>query len=460
MLAIRQPCDSAVAVRPAFVRCRCTIFPRQRASITAHAAPLGVAHPPTSDVLNWLVEQQDVQPSALQVDRVLMGERGWGLVATAPIAADAVILSVPLPAAITSEGAQDSAWSIHMAGQLLEQLKLGQAAVKRPWLDALPEHVPLPWLYWTSDQLEELQDADTIEEALRMHAVYEDACEVSSPHCWTFTLPGLTGLARSSPLHQLRCDPEPREESPSFIQFTPSIVTGAPRSPPLSQMFGGAFNEAQIAWALSLVHSRSFFERGTRVWVPGIDMCNHSLTPNAQVRTVHSPATCQGASASEEVAPPQPPEPSRFELVAGGAGLRWVMQKGMLAAVWDCPLQCKDKRKQDWQQHHCTSCIWVFTLSYILPCVTWCHFIGCRAGDEVTISYGSWPSDVFLLFFGWVDPAGNPNDAAVLFVDLLDLATFHQRCAAAQPSNTAQEAAQTAAAVAALMGVSSSMYAR
>ena len=38
----------------------------------------------------------------------------------------------------------------------------------------------------------------------------------------------------------------------------------------------------------------------------------------------------------------------------------------------------------------------------------------------MTISYGPWPNDVFLLFFGFV-PDNNPHDTAVLFEDLADL---------------------------------------
>ena len=59
-----------------------------------------------------------------------------------------------------------------------------------------------------------------------------------------------------------------------------------------------------------------------------------------------------------------------------------------------------------------------------------------REGEEVTISYGSWPNDVFLLFFGYVD-AGNPNDAVCLFTDLLDLTTFNQRLVPAAEADTA-----------------------
>lgn len=114
-----------------------------------------------------------------------------------------------------------------------------------------------------------------------------------------------------------------------------------------------------MAWALSLVHSRSFVQAGRHVWVPGIDMANHTLEPNATIRCLQSPGASQGAAALEEVCPPAAAaaaaqEPSRFELVAGEEGI--------------------------------------------------------AAGDEVTISYGSWPSDVFLLFFGFA-PGGNPHDS-------------------------------------------------
>jgi hypothetical protein len=56
--------------------------------------------------------------------------------------------------------------------------------------------------------------------------------------------------------------------------------------------------------------------------VPGIDMANHSFTPNAGVRASHSPEACQGRSAVEDVCEPPEPEPSRFELVAGEAAIR------------------------------------------------------------------------------------------------------------------------------------------
>ncbi len=47
-----------------------------------------------------------------------------------------------------------------------------------PWLDALPAHVDLPWLYWSDAELAELQDEDTLAEAQHMRGVLETACEV------------------------------------------------------------------------------------------------------------------------------------------------------------------------------------------------------------------------------------------------------------------------------------------
>ena len=44
----------------------------------------------------------------------------------------------------------------------------------------------------------------------------------------------------------------------------------------------------------------------------------------------------------------------------------------------------------------------------------------CRKGEELTISYGAWPNEVFFLFFGFL-PEHNPFDAVVLYHDLDDL---------------------------------------
>ena len=56
----------------------------------------------------------------------------------------------------------------------------GVAAAKSaaPWLDALPTHVDLPWLYWNDAELAELQDEDTVAEAQHLRSVFDAACEV------------------------------------------------------------------------------------------------------------------------------------------------------------------------------------------------------------------------------------------------------------------------------------------
>jgi hypothetical protein len=51
--------------------------------------------------------------------------------------------------------------------------------------------------------------------------------------------------------------------------------------------------------------------------------------------------------------------------------------------------------------------------------------LGINKGEEVTISYGDWPNDVLLLFFGWVpELKENPHDSVVLFSDLRELAMY------------------------------------
>ena len=48
----------------------------------------------------------------------------------------------------------------------------------------------------------------------------------------------------------------------------------------------------------------------------------------------------------------------------------------------------------------------------------------CRAGEEVTISYGSWSSEVFFLFFGFLPP-DNPWDSVLLFRELSEMIAYH-----------------------------------
>lgn len=165
---------------------------------------------PTS-LLQWLIASQNASPPSLKVERTYQGpDRGWGLVATQDIPADGVILSVPLTAAITSQvaiktfitqftyvyaqsslksppsnssliffqGVSESEWSVHMVGILLDSLQENQSSPIQPWIDALPTHVPLPWLYWSEDQILELQEPETVAEALHLRNVLTITAQV------------------------------------------------------------------------------------------------------------------------------------------------------------------------------------------------------------------------------------------------------------------------------------------
>ena len=68
---------------------------------------------------------------------------------------------------------------MHMAGPILDALEQGQSSPILPWLDCLPEHVPLPWLYWTEEQIIELQEDETVTEAIRLREVLTFAIEAS-----------------------------------------------------------------------------------------------------------------------------------------------------------------------------------------------------------------------------------------------------------------------------------------
>jgi hypothetical protein len=84
-----------------------------------------------------------------------------------------------------------------MAAQLLDKRRaaaaaagdaLSQARSTQPWLEALPAHVDLPWLYWSDAELAELQEEDTIAEARQLATTFQSACQVTAPvvlvaHC-------------------------------------------------------------------------------------------------------------------------------------------------------------------------------------------------------------------------------------------------------------------------------------
>ena len=67
-------------------------------------------------------------------------------------------------------------------------------------------------------------------------------------------------------------------------------------------------------------------------------LCEHSGDPCAGSRIVHSPEAVQGHTALEEVCEPAPSQPSRFELVAGSAGIRQVSLRSAHVRFPTCSL--------------------------------------------------------------------------------------------------------------------------
>ena len=144
--------------------------------------------------------------------------------------------------------------------------------------------------------------------------------------------------------------------------------------------------EEDLRWATAVVHSRVFVRSDggitQRLLVPGVDMCNHDAERyNAVVRVVTSPDTCQGAAATEDIAPP-----------SGGRDV---------------------------------SCDKYFEL-IVDP-----DGEGVEEGEEILISYGDFPNDVFFMYFGFIPRGPNPNDTVRLFDadDLVD--DLVQHCASA-----------------------------
>lgn len=217
-----------------------------------------------------------------------------------------------------------------MALQLLEQAALGEASPIRPWLEALPQHVPLPWLYYNEEELAAIQDEDAMLECRQLRGIFSAACEVRGcSFCHTIRVWGPRSWGSKWSLRLIT------RSHPSCLQSqTLGVAPGREQTCPARcaarplQEAGGAHSPERVAWALSVVHSRSFISGGYHVFVPGIDFCNHSPQPTAGVRCVHP--LSQGAAAAEEVCPPSAPEPSRFELVAGEDGIRCVMNKGVV----------------------------------------------------------------------------------------------------------------------------------
>ena len=252
-----------------------------------------------------------------------------------------------VPFGLTLRGESDDdgndAWSSRMAMEILEELHAStstststsstSAYDRSVWLSSLPRPAPeTPPLDFSDEELAMIEDEDVVAEARAVRAVHERACE-------------------------------------TFADRLAAI---------------GATME-DLRWATSAVHSRVFARRDeatgktTRILVPGVDMCNHGGPDgyNAIVRIVTSPETCQGLSATEEIADVSArdadAEEKFFELVVDPDGQ------------------------------------------------------GIEAGDEILISYSNtFPNEPFLLYFGFV-PSNNPNDAFALFRGGVDDLITHCR---------------------------------
>ncbi|KAK9901334.1 hypothetical protein WJX75_007184 [Coccomyxa subellipsoidea] len=295
-----------------------------RLSFAANTSPRACA---ANDdrLLIWLVEERRALPGELKIGVNDLGGSGRGLVAQEDVAPGEILLSVPLDSVFSDLETDESShlsWSGRMALKLLEQRAqcdsgTADGSCLCPWIASLPQHVHLPFLYFSQEDLTACQDEGLIREA----GAIRDSAEA-------------TFQSEQDRLAEIGCGWE------------------------------------DMQWAMSVLHSRCFLVGSppVRTSVPGVDMANHSFEPSAAVRLVHSPEAVQGRDAVEEVCAPPPAEPSRFELFAGEGGI--------------------------------------------------------RAGDEVTISYGPWPNDVYYLFFGFV-PRDNPFDVSVLFGDLQQMVAFH-----------------------------------
>ena len=269
-----------------------------------------------------------------------------GVEAVRDLAPGETLARVPFGLTLRGESDDDGtddadAWSSRMAMEILEELHASTSSTsastsaydRSVWLSSLPRPAPeTPPLDFSDEELAMIEDEHVVAEARAVRAVHERACE-------------------------------------TFADRLAAI---------------GATRE-DLKWATSAVHSRVFARRDeatgktTRILVPGVDMCNHGGPDgyNAIVRIVTSPETCQGLSATEEIADVSSrdanAEEKFFELVVDPDGQ------------------------------------------------------GIEAGDEILISYSNtFPNEPFLLYFGFV-PSNNPNDAFALFRGGVDDLITHCR---------------------------------
>lgn len=299
--------------------------------------------------IEWLVKERELEPKPCGVDVTdEAGPKGRGLVANRNFAPGETLASMPVHVGIGTPVKTKSgqSWNLEMASQMLDERNAGRSTAKgrEPWWEILPKDNASPVLFeFTEQEVNELQDEDTVREARLMREIFETEAEET-----------------------------------------------------ISDSTGISWGFEELSWASSMMQSRSFVTEGEHWTFPLIDLCNHDFEPNAQVKSIRSPDTCQGLGALEEIAAVEgiDPGPDRFALIAGEDGI--------------------------------------------------------RAGEEVLISYGNWPNDVFLLFFGFVPPH-NPHDAVVLFNSAEELVEWvvQKRC---NNKNNAQYVKQTAQALQAALG--------
>ena len=283
--------------------------------------------------MRWL---GDATNDASLVDKIEIQERAKtfgtrGVAAVRDLAPGETLLRVPWR--LVSESSADAdgdgdgrdAWSTSMGMEILEELYGGNDDGRRTWLMRLPKPAPeTPPLHFDDDELAAIEDDAVEAEARAVREAHERAVDGCSDR--------LEAIGKT------------RED---------------------------------LRWATAVVHSRVFTrrdpsaKRATRLLVPGVDMFNHdSERYNCIVRVVTSPDTCQGAQATDEIAPSMSTstrdEEKYFELVVDPDGET------------------------------------------------------IEAGDELLISYGSFPNDVWLLYFGFIPRDTNPNDTFALFPEGVD----------------------------------------
>lgn len=280
--------------------------------------------------IRWL---GDATNDASLVDKIEIQERAKafgtrGVAAVRDVAPGETLLRVPwrlVSESSDADGADDGredAWSTVMGMEILEEMHGGGDGARTAWLRRLPRPAPeTPPLHFDDDELAAIEDGVVQAEARAVREAHERAADACSDRLETI----------------------------------------------------GATRE-DLRWATAVVHSRVFTrrdpsaKRATRLLVPGVDMFNHdSERYNCIVRVVTSPDTCQGAQATDEIAPTtsKRDEEKYFELVVDPDGET------------------------------------------------------VEAGEELLISYGSFPNDVWLLYFGFV-PRDNPNDSFALFPEGVD----------------------------------------